>query len=636
MKVIVMPKTSRDTMDLRIVKAVARPLPAVLEHVEDRETLGPRQCLQFPTNKIFAFPSNFHPYNKDNFTTEKVMNPLTLQGIAHALWMKEYDASKIPLPILERIESEKNSERAYAERFLKRLDQLEANPLSFAPPRKDSYALLREHVKNTMKMSMSPRQFYASCLFLGPESITGYDLVPSKADFKWPEIDLPQLRYQLGWHFFVGNFHDAEGKHYSVELMFWQYALLPPPLAAALGLSDIENQSLEMHLAICDPQSGEQYRSDTIVVAGTTGLIEVQAKPFKYKLGRNGIEGLSDNGDLFPARLQGRGYDLGKSPNVEFEVDITLDNHRGYFLQGDQGLSPSVDGLGTLYYSAPLLKLREGVESAITIAGKRVVLTGGSLWYDHQWTSGFMPQGGTQAPVLRAASNLGPTGPGGWDWFEMQFNTNVAEGIQEEVQMTLSALHSAGNSPFYWQTGATPPAKMGSTFHGKFIDVRGQASTITGRMTVTEWVNVTATPNPAVYPATDVWYPAGYYFKLDQELPAPLREFTLTPLTRTGQTGFFGHGPQYAEGGAVLHDLQGKEVGRGFAEATNWAHADDNIISLAGLPLNAQTRALLAPITVSPWLKFLSAVYCWLNSAKLAQLKKEIKGLVTDTPTTPH
>jgi predicted secreted hydrolase len=564
------------------------------------------------------------------------MNPLTLQGIAHALWMKEYDRSKIPAHILERIESEKNSERAYAERFLKRLDHLEANPLSFAPPRPGSYALLRKHVHDTMKMS--PREFYASCLFLGPESITGYDMLPSEANFKWPEIDLPQLKHQLGWHFFVGNFHDADGKHYSVELMFWQYALLPPGLAATLGLSDIENQSLEMHLAICDPQTGEQYRSDTVVVAGTTGLVEVQAKPFKYKLGRNGIEGLSDNGDLFPARLQGHGYDLGKSPNVEFEVDITLDNQRGYFLQGDQGLSPSVDGLGTLYYSAPLLKLREGVESSITIAGKHIVLTGGSLWYDHQWTAGFMPQGGAQAAVLRAASNLSPAGPGGWDWFEMQFNTELGEGVAQEVQMTLSALHSAGNSAFYWQTGPTPPAKMGSTFHGKYIDVRGQASDITGRMTVTDWVKVTATPNPAVYPATDVWYPAGYYFKLDPDLPvpAPLREFTATPLTRTGQTGFFGHGPQYAEGGTVLRDMQGRDVGRGFAEATNWARANDNIISLAGLPLDARTRALLAPVTVPWWLKLLSLVYCVFNSAKLTELKKGIRGLVGDSPTPPH
>jgi 5,10-methylenetetrahydrofolate reductase len=63
------------------------------------------------------------------------MNPLTLQSIAQALWMKEYDRAKIPPHILERIESEKNSEGAYAERFIGRLDQLEANQLSFVPAR---------------------------------------------------------------------------------------------------------------------------------------------------------------------------------------------------------------------------------------------------------------------------------------------------------------------------------------------------------------------------------------------------------------------------------------------------------------------------------------------------------------------
>jgi predicted secreted hydrolase len=561
---------------------------------------------------------------------ETPMNPLTLQGIAHALWMKDYDRSKIPPHLLECIEGEKNSERAYAGRFLKRLDQLEANALSFAPPRPGSYAYLRTHVEKTMRMS--PRAFYASCLFLGPESISGYPLVPQATAFTWPEIDLPQLQHQLGWHFFVGNFHDAEGKHYSVEMMFWQYALLPKELAVEQGLSDIENQSVEMHLAICDAQTGVQYRSDTIVVAGTTGLVEVQAKPFRYALGRNSIQGLDEDGNLFPVRLQGRGYDLGKIPDVEFDIDLTLENHRGYFLQGDQGLSPAVDGLGTLYYSAPLLKLREGVESAITIAGKRIVLTGGSMWFDHQWTAGFMPQGGMAAPVMRAANNLQKAGPGGWDWFELQFSTRLDDGTVEEVQLTLSALHSAGNSGFYWQTGATPPGEMRSTFHGKYIDRHGQVSDMDGIMTVTDWVKVSATPNPAVYPATDTWYPAGYAFQVTQELPAPLRAFVVTPLTRTGQTGFFGHGPQYAEGGAVVHDLQGREVGRGFAEATNWARADENIIRLAGLPLDARTRALLAPVVVGPLLSFFSLVYCFFNGARLKQLESAIKGLVTDGP----
>lgn len=305
------------------------------------------------------------------------MNPITLQNIAQALWMKDYDASKIPPDLLRRIESAANSEAAYADRFLLRLQQLEDHQLSFVQERTERYALLRQHLLQTK--AMSPREFYASCLFLGPESNTGYAPVPLDPQFSFPQIDLPQLQYQLGWHFFVGNFTDAGGHHYSVELMFWQYALLPPLLAAELGLSDIENQSLEMHLAICDPQTGLQYRANTVVVAGTTGLVEVEAKPFAYRIGRNAIEGLDAGGSLFPVRLQARGWDMGKPVDVEFGIDISLDNPKGYFMQGDGGCSPSIDGLGTLYYSASLLKLRPGAANVITIDGKRIELTDGSM-----------------------------------------------------------------------------------------------------------------------------------------------------------------------------------------------------------------------------------------------------------------
>ena len=553
------------------------------------------------------------------------MNPITLQNIAQALWMKDYDASKIAPDVLRRIESAANSEAAYAERFLLRLQQLEDNQLSFVQGRTERYALLRQHLLQTK--AMSPREFYASCLFLGPESNTGYAPVPLDPAFPPPQIDLPQLQYQLGWHFFVGNFTDAGGHHYSIELMFWQYALLPPPLAAKLGLSDIENQSVEMHLAICDPQTGLQYRANTVVVAGTTGLVEVEAEPFAYRIGRNAIEGLDAGGSLFPVRLQARGWDMGKPTDVEFGIDIALDNPKGYFLQGDGGCSPSIDGLGTLYYSASLLKLRAGAVHVITIDGKRIELTAGSMWYDHQWTAGFMPKGGARHAVLRAAANLAPAPPGGWDWFEVQFQAGLAPGLQE-VQMTISALHSLDNEQFYWQTGPTPPPSMTARFNGKYIDADNATLDVTGSMTVTAWVKDDTSPNPAVYPATDTWYPAHYQFSIDQQLPQRLRAFTLEPLIATGQSGFFGTGLQYTEGGAIARDAAGVEIGRGFAEGTNWAHSADTVVSAAGLPANEQTRALLDPVPPSAQLVAESQAYVYANADELKAILAAARGMV--------
>lgn len=560
------------------------------------------------------------------------MNPITLQNIAQALWMKEYDAAKIPPGVLERIQSAVNSEAAYAKRFLQRLQQLEENPLSFVPGRAERYALLRQHLQQTS--AMSPREFYASCLFLGEESNAGYAPVPLDPSFPFPQTDLPQLQHQLGWHFFVGNFTDARGHHYSIELMFWQYALLPPPLAAELGLSDIENQSLEMHLAICDPQTGQQYRANTVVVAGTTGLVEVGSAPFVYRIGHNAIEGLKPGGDLFPVRLQARGWDMGKPADVEFGIDISLENAKGYFMQGDEGCSPSIDGLGTLYYSASLLKLLPGAANVITIDGRRIELTDGSMWYDHQWTAGFMPKGGARHAVLRAASNLAAAPPGGWDWFEVQFQAGMAPGLGE-VQMTISALHTLDNAQFYWQTGATPPGTMTARFNGKYIDAGNVTANLSGTMAVTAWVKDATSPNPGVYPATHTWYPAHYHFSLDPQLPGTgpavpqrLRTFTLEPLIGTGQSGFFGTGLQYTEGGAIARDLAGAEIGRGFAEGTNWAHSADTVVAAAGLVASEQTRALLTPVPPSAQLVVDSMAYTQENALELLAIMKSARGMV--------
>ena len=552
------------------------------------------------------------------------MNPITLQNIAQALWMKEYDAAKIPPDLLARIEGAANSEAAYAQRFLLRLKQLEENQLTFVQGRAERYALLRQHLQQTG--AMSPREFYASCLFLGPESNTGYAPVPLDPQFTFPQIDLPQLQYQLGWHFFVGNFTDGGGRHYSVELMFWQYALLPPPLAAELGLSEIENQSLEMHLAICDPQAGVQYRANTVVVAGTTGLVEVAANPFAFRIGRNAIEGLDAGGGLFPVRLQARGWDMGKPVDVEFGIDISLDNPKGYFMQGDAGCSPSIDGLGTLYYSASLLKLRPGAANVISIDGKRIELTDGSMWYDHQWTAGFMPKGAAQHAVLRAASNLAPAPPGGWDWFEVQFQAGLAPDLPE-VQMTISALHSLDNERFYWQTGPVAPGPMTARFNGKYIDAANVTTDLTGTMTVTAWVKDETSPNPAVYPATDTWYPAHYHFAIVETLPQRLKAFTLEPLIATGQSGFFGTGLQYTEGGAIARDLDGVEIGRGFAEGTNWAHTADTVVRAAGLAPGEQTRALLDPVPASSQLLAESAAYVKANAQELQAILDAARGM---------
>lgn len=219
----------------------------------------------------------------------------------------------------------------------------------------------------------------------------------------------------------------------------------------------------------------------------------MQDSPFVYRLGRNTIKGLGDDGAPFLVRLQARGWDMGKPGDAEFAFDISLDNPKCHFLQGDAGCAPSVDGLGTLYYSAPLLKLRAGAGSAIIIDGRQI----------------------------------------------------------------------------------------------------------------------------------------SYHFSVVGTVPRRLQQLTLEPLIAGGQSGFFGTGLQYTEGGAVARDMDGVEIGRGFAEGTNWAHATDGVPGAAGLARSPETRALLEPVVPGAHLIAKSNQYLSDHKSEIARIVAQVRGLVT-------
>lgn len=218
-------------------------------------------------------------------------------------------------------------------------------PLSFVPSRRDRYLFFLEH-----SQSLSLRQFYSRLLYLGPESVVGYEPIPTDPHFSFPATDAPQWSNQVGWHFFVGNLVDTSSRNYGVQLMFWQYALLPTGFAAERSLSEIENQAVEIHFAISDESSGIHYCSNTTIVAGTTELIDFNSVPYSYSVGRNSIKSTDASGSMFPLRLQARSWDLGKESGGEIEIDISLEDLKGYFLQGVNGNWPSVDGLIQPYY----------------------------------------------------------------------------------------------------------------------------------------------------------------------------------------------------------------------------------------------------------------------------------------------
>lgn len=531
----------------------------------------------------------------------------TKDNIAKSLWLPSLTSDDLPKEILDRLISDKNSNKSFGQRMQYRLKEMLDHPDSFTPSYRKRYQTLIKH-----SSSLAPHQAYVMCNFLGLDSSRGYKELPKKADLKFPQDDAPQFGNQVGWHFFVGCCKGKNGKEYGVELMFWQYSLLPLHIARHFGLSDLENQVLELHLGVS--QAGDKhYRSIPIAIAGTTGLVGFDDDPFCYSMGKNTLKSLQ-NGSLFPLQLQSRGIDLGIDPPVEIEVDLTLSSVKDYLLQGHEGCWPCCGGVGTLYYSKPNLRVEPG-KSTLKLKGEEVTLTGGKFWYDHQWGTGFMPQGNPRRAVLRAANNLAKPSPGGWDWFMAQFDN--------DTELTMAAMHSNDNLKFYEQTGPNPPGIMTAVIVGKFVDQDNKVLDISGTMRVTEWHKSEQSPDPTHYWVTHSWYPNKWEFNFQSDVPESIRNFVMIPIVQTGQTGFFANGFQYSEGAVYLKDEAGRLIGRGFAESTSYADSTKNMLSLAGL-LDIQGKDLLRQPSLPSRLKLWIWSFLYINwppnKAKLKQL----------------
>lgn len=498
----------------------------------------------------------------------------TRDSIAHALGMRDFDPAAIPPDLLARLADPTNSPAAHADRMRRYLRYLKDHPLSHTPDLTKTYDRLGNFCSNTL----SPQQSYVwQTSFLGPPSTVGYDQIPLQANLEFPRDHQPKYRSQVGWHFFVGSCWDTDGKEYGAELMFFGTALFPPNIAAGLGLSDEENQIIELQLAISE-RGGRHYQAEPVVLAGTSGLLGYTADPMVIRLGRNSIQCHTSEG-LFPVTIKGWGVDRGSEPGLELGLDITFTSGKETLLQGDAGLMPSIDGIGSLYYSIPDLQLDPSC-STLTLDGKTITLARGQFWFDHQW--GYLT-GAARSSVLRAANWASDPSPGGWDWFMAH--------LTGDRQITMFAPHAKTLAEFYEQTGPTPPPTMTVQIKGTMMDADRATSMVTGTLNVTDWIKAEHSPNPDRYLVTDTWYPNRWHFTFNDSVPADIREFTMTPIVDEAQAGFFANGAQYAEGAVVITAPDGTELGRGFAESVSFADTRRTVHRLAGLPESNQAIA---------------------------------------------
>lgn len=496
-----------------------------------------------------------------------------LEDFAHLLWQRRFDPEELDDELKSKLTDEKNSPRSAGERMRQFIEHLIAHPVAHVPGHSKAWESLLPYCE-----SLTPLQTYAMRNLLGKEANQGYLPMPDEVHLDFPRDHEVKLTAQTGWHFLVGSCWDSEGHEYGIEFMLFGDALFPPKLAADFELSDLENQVVEMQFAI-SIRGGDHYQVEPIVAAGTSGLIRAESDPFAFYLGRNGFES-QGSGELFPLRVQGWGLDRGGDEPKEIAIDLMLSSGKEYLAQGEHGAMPSIDGMGTFYYSIPNIQIDPGA-SSLTIDGNRVQLERGEFWFDHQW--GYLSTT-PRSHVLKAAKYSSTPDPEGWDWFMVQFTG--------DRQVTMFAPHSNEYIDFYFQTGDNPPGPMTRRVGGTYMDTDKSTRLVWGTMVVDDWVKVERSPRPDRYPPTHTWHPNHYQFTFD-DLPSDVADFTLTPIVDGGQSAFFATGIQICEGAVVVKDSSGSDIGRGFAEAVNYADATPNMVRLAGVPDTADMVELL-------------------------------------------
>lgn len=511
----------------------------------------------------------------------------TKDSIAQSLWLDQFDPIRMSPDILTKLADPKNSNQAFGQRQRYRLRKLLDHPEPFGGDNRRRYEFLIRHYE-----ALSPHQAYAMCAVMGGDTVIGYKEMPERANFQFPRDYQADLDTEVGWYFLIGSARGRNGKEYGLEIMLFRYALLPPLVARRFGLTDTENQVVELHFAIAEVGRGH-WQTVPFVVAGTTGLLEFKRNTIHMRMGRNEI-GPTDGQGPFPMRVQMRGVDRGEATPVVIETDLVFTSGKGVMPLGADGCLPCCAGIGTLYYAIPDLQI-DASRSTLTLDGERVEIEWGRFWIEHQWATGMIPSGNPRSPVLRAAGTLGGSGSTpvtGWDYFIAQFDAGY--------QLNFFSLHTSDFVGFYEQTGPTPPGTMSVPISGTVMDPQKGVHDIDGTLQVAEWVKVESSPDPTQYFPTHAWYPNKWAFELGDPLPPAIRNFTMFPIVPVGgSTGFFAFGAQYAEGAVSLRDPEGNDVGRGWAESVMYADPAPNTAAVIGLPPGEQTRQALEKVQPS-------------------------------------
>jgi len=506
---------------------------------------------------------------------EYSIDDATKKDIYNVLWQK--DISNWPSGLPQELNEEK-LKKISREAFGKETARMLQDVKTAIVPLVQRYHVRYDQLSNISQQGLSTRQAYTIGDLMGLDYFNGYAGMNSIEELEFPRDYGSHNDFQVGWYFFASSLKDQNGNDVDLLVNFFRRAIYPPDVASKMGLSEMDNQIVELQLGLSLSDKDLHIQGANPVISGKTGLLDFKAQPFLIKMGKNEVKSIN-NGSLFP--LSVKVYD----PEKDLNIDLTLEQTKPLFLEGDDGKVPSMYNLGTWYYSVSNIKTSGTIDYA---GDKREV--SGKTWFDNQWTAGIMPAGYPDNCYIRALANIQNWSnnktpePWGWDWIEVQLDNNT--------EITLADMHSVHSKDLN-NTGENPPAESKREAYGKIINTDGKAENISGFVTINRWIRSDV---------SGAWYPNGWKV----EVPEKNIIFTMTP-TVSKQILQGAAASEFREGGVkVVGKIGNNDItGIGFGEGTGYAgenYSYNNIFNILGIENNAENRKIYQEPVPGIWL----------------------------------
>jgi predicted secreted hydrolase len=221
------------------------------------------------------------------------------------------------------------------------------------------------------------------------DNIRGFAIADGSRQLHLPQDQGPHPDFQTEWWYYTGNLETQDGSHFGYQLTFFRRALLPPQLAIKRPSDWATNQVYMAHFALTDVATNS-YQAFESISRGAAGLAGAQSDPFSVWLDDWQVRQVSTDTYQLQAKKDG------------FAIQLSLQNLKGFILQGDHGYSQKgpAPGQASYYYSQTRLQTR----GEVTSDGRQFTVSGLS-WMDHEFSTSALDKNQV-----------------GWDWFALQLN----------------------------------------------------------------------------------------------------------------------------------------------------------------------------------------------------------------------